>query len=167
MTMNSLAATLIFNDTQHLDLTTLREMVLSAFAASLLADGDEDENGQPVLPIQPLVRAYVTLYLARADYLEKDVKLVSGAEAEQAWKSGVLAGYRVHFAKTQEGDESLGWWPDALDIGREYPPKLLADLGYLQGWHDGRSTKAAFEYFARERAMQMLPSPQTILDGHK
>lgn len=110
--------------------------------------------------ISGLIQAYVAALVEESE--GADIATVSdGPSAERTWEAEklyqkyVMAGYLVSVPEAKGADEEYlyeccTWYEFPSDI--RWPPQLLAEVAYVQGYIDGRQAKAMAAYFRAEKA---------------
>ena len=120
---------------------------------------DDDEVNFNVL--RPLVKAYSELLTAEAEESDTEVDFVSDADdyaAEKLYREFAIKGWRqavgakypeaTKSRSDEEVYEGCAWY----EYGKmTWPTQLIAEVGYVLGYRDGRNAIAMSEYFAAHK----------------
>jgi hypothetical protein len=146
--MNRIGAAVTLFDHQPPKISELRELVLRAGVSGVL-DEHSPLSDHKVLPL--LIRAYNSALIVAAEEGGKpEPQFVTKAGAEGVWRTHATRGYRAFFPDAPEGDEAIPWWPEILPFEDDYTQGLVADLGYLFGYIEGRTFKNVQEHVRKQ-----------------
>lgn len=136
--MDTLTATLYLYGGQRITAEYLKGLAYKAYASTLTNEDNLGYAGESF--VVHLLDAYQDQLTAELEMTETTpvIDFVSGNEAEQIFLDNCKLGYERTLKISDSNPESYSWWPECLPLGHHYHPHVLADLGFMNGIHDGR-----------------------------